>query len=530
MSFFRQIADFFESLFMGASPEVRIKQELKKIETDLRTHVPQVYKNGLLQPNVAEAFRQLYIHTKPIDDILSNTLCSDDIQRNARFTDILIETGLTGDKRELRKSLTYEERKAEVFPSPNPQKVFELQHRNLEKLLREMSGVEFSQINTVFAQLDNLADICRFNYVSAIQPFDPSFQPGTPDAPTNFSPIPPDTLDHVFQDFYYVAANFKATTSTARAIITLAEQQHGISLSERESTEIISHLKKIITIIHKVLDPQTIVSFLSLAKRTPVTAMQIQTAIYDRKTIANYCERLKKQYIADEERIKVEQQDDTILSEISKLFNGHTLESLQGYNTELNNILQDNVSLSFTWIIPLQILKTFFTVYFNESIKSLLNALVIEGFFDNPSNKSEFSSNVYYCNETSSRIESFETSFTKGGEFDAALISGYIRDSHKDADFIKKLSVLIKNINSKAKALIQSEMTQFFSLTQKISIILMESKKPTAEYITNVKMLFSSARSKEAADTLETEFPYWKIFLEIMKNYAIIGDIEKQVS
>ena len=85
MTFFNKFTHFFHSLFSGDAGNVKKRSELKKIESDLRFSTPAVYKNGIVLPSVAEAFYMLYMHTKPIDDILSVTIASEDPQCSLAF-------------------------------------------------------------------------------------------------------------------------------------------------------------------------------------------------------------------------------------------------------------------------------------------------------------------------------------------------------------------------------------------------------------------------------------------------------------
>ena len=84
MSFLQSLTEFFQNIFMSSSPEVQKRQKLRKIEGELKEVRPVIYKNDLVQPNFAEALRIMYNNTKMIDDLLSNTICSSDIQRNNR--------------------------------------------------------------------------------------------------------------------------------------------------------------------------------------------------------------------------------------------------------------------------------------------------------------------------------------------------------------------------------------------------------------------------------------------------------------
>jgi len=199
---------------------------------------------------------------------------------------------------------------------------------------------------------------------------------------------------------------------------------------------------------------------------------------------------------------------------------------LPAITLETNALIRQNMPVCFNWVTPMAVTKNFFLVFYNESVKTLLNDIVIEGFFNNPSYKSDFSATVYACNDSSERIEKFEKEFGRDGPYDEAVISSLLHDSHKDNDFALKLKDMVEEINAHARKLIQDETTNVYNLFVKIGEILVDSKKPTPDSISNLKVLMGSSRNRDNSTTLEQQYPSWKIFLEIMKNYAIIGNIE----
>ena len=85
MGLIQAISDFIDSIFNRNSPEVQKRLRLKKIDAELRTYNPALFRDGLILPNFAEAVRILYVNTKPIDALLSDTIGSTDIQKSARF-------------------------------------------------------------------------------------------------------------------------------------------------------------------------------------------------------------------------------------------------------------------------------------------------------------------------------------------------------------------------------------------------------------------------------------------------------------
>ena len=46
--------------------------------------------------------------------------------------------------------------------------------------------------------------------------------------------------------------------------------------------------------------------------------------------------------------------------------------------------------------------------------------------------------------------------------------------------------------------------------------------------ITNIKVLLASSRNKDNAVYLENHLPDWQLFFDIMKNYVVLGEKEKQ--
>ena len=125
MGFIQSITDILESLFKRSSPEVQKKQQLRKLEAEIRNFEPVIFKNGNLQPNFAEAIYGLYKNTKALSDLFSVTVSSADIARQHRFEAQLIITGYSPEFQKIIENLTFENRKEEVLAEPtNPDRIY----------------------------------------------------------------------------------------------------------------------------------------------------------------------------------------------------------------------------------------------------------------------------------------------------------------------------------------------------------------------------------------------------------------------
>lgn len=522
MGLLSSLIDFFGSLFLSSKPEGHQRSEIRKIEQELKQNTPNIYKNRTAMPNMAEAFRQMYVHSKPISDLLSDTICSDNKKISNYYTSLLIETGFTDAQLEKKNKLSYQSRKDELFAGDNPQKVIDNQKRELEMVIKEMSSGFFPQIERTILALHQLNDICNYNYLNMLHLFNPDFT-GLSDDPIPFSSIPIENIEKFLLDFYFVTGNTAITASMGRALIALATRINDEAFSDRQAEELLSHLRKIAHVLTKILSPANQVSLLRIIKTDP--HYEPRLSVSQKKIMPAYIEQMQRQFQTDSERITSEIQDEQIAKEMKDLFAGKELVAVNGYSATNNMVFQECGAGSFLWITPVQIIKSFIVYYYNEQAQNLLNDLVVEGFFNNQQYKSDFSSIVYACNESIEAMTEFEALFAKGGEYDIDVMNGFIRDSHSHPEFMKNLSTLIGKANVTAKQYIQSQTTCFYQLYNRLAELIPDSHKSTPEHVSNLKVLFMSPRNREKSEALEQAMPQWSTFLEIMRNYAIIGEV-----
>ena len=161
MGFFQLISEFFESIFNSSSPEVKKRQELRKLENELKQYQPEIYKNDMLLPNFAEALRVLYVNTKPIYNLLSETLCSEDLERNHHFSEQLMMTGFSDGAQEIIESLSYANRKEAARNAESLSRHFEREHARLEKAIEELKSPDFAKKSSLkFFDLRNFLSQC----------------------------------------------------------------------------------------------------------------------------------------------------------------------------------------------------------------------------------------------------------------------------------------------------------------------------------------------------------------------------------
>ena len=529
MGLVKALSELFESIFKRSSPEVQKKQQMKKMELEIREFQPQICRDGKLLPNFGEALYALYKNTRPLDNLFSVTVSPDNIQRQRRFEAQLIVTGYSMQDQEAIESLSFENRKASILAEThNTDRVYMHQRKEFERIVKQLNSENFKRMDADILSLRQLVDFCHYNYTPFLQAFDSGFIPADLVYQPSYKEIPISTAQNLLEDLYYQASGLKITTSTAEAVLALAQLRKGDDLTMDEKKAYLGNLKKINYILTHLIPPQKLKLLIRYCRQDLVYEPEV--AKYSGTPRQDFANMFQSRFDADEQRIKTEIQDETITEEVSSLFPDIPLEEVGSYNQTFNALLQSEVAMSFKWILPMRILKTFIKVYLPEGSKALLNDIVIEGFFNNPAFKTNFSSIVFAAINADKDIKDFEDSFGADKKNSIAVLESYIKDSKKDKDFFKRLEKMVQNINEDAHKVLQTECTNLSSLSRQLADLLTDAKKPSSEIISNLKVLMMSSRNRDNTNFLEAQYPNWNIFFEIMKNYVIIntGDIKHE--
>ena len=525
MGLIETFIDIFDSIFRRTAPEVQRKQLLKKMDVEIQGFSPLICKTGVLQPNFGEAIYNLYKNSYPLDNLFSETLSSADLPRRHRFEAQLIITGYDSQDQETISALQFQNRKEDVISEPNnPDRIYMHQRHLLERVIKDLNTDNFKKIDHDILILRQLVDFCHYNYVPFLQLFDSNFIPGDFKYQPSYSPVDLSQTINLLEDLYYQMSGLRLTNSTGAAILALYRLRKGSDLDDNEKRQILGYLKKINFVIKQVLQPEKLRQIIRYFRADP--NYEPAVAQYTGSPRQEFAQMLQAKFNSDEHRIKSEIQDEMLSREIEQIFPRGALEPMQGYNQTYSEKLQSETPLSFQWILPIRVLKTFEKQYVSESVKALLDDVAIEGFFNNSNYKTTFSQVVYSVINLDNEFSDFENSFSVNERNSITALDGYIKDNRKDKTFYTRLEKMVHSINNEAHNLLQSHVSHLFALHRELEELLADAKKPSSEIIQNLKVLLLSSRNKERTNQLDYQFPNWKIFFEIMKNYVIINNGE----
>ena len=528
------IQDFFEGLFFSSSPEYQKKKKLKLYVTEIKKINPPLYRTDkILLPAFASLLYQLYHFLQPIKAVLDKTVNSADLRVSEKYQNLFFEAIFSEDQKNQRKEFIFQARNQVLAKCKNYQEMeqrIQEQVHNFKNFIKIAQTPAFKAREQDLINLFYLSDLCNFDYAAFLNRFNKNLQLTTATPPA----ISQDSFEEVFAgdvvknllDLQFIIQHVIITPALINNVVFLARS------SGNSTDEAVQKLEKTLQEIENILSKQlrrtTIPIMVKLIKDDP--NFEEKVTIAEAKPLREYIDRVSDGFQADSKRLLKVMKEMNIAGLIEKCFGDTPLKPLEGYNDTINDAIQNLSTISFDWVKPLELLKAFTERYFEAHYKTFLQSLLIEGFFTNKQVEGQYAAIYRSCEVLLNKIKAFEQLFKPKGQCNIQEIQGYIAEIEKGKDLKKPLQKIVEIANMQAKAIVQMGSKAYSDLYTFTEHLLEDIKAPTPELITNIKTISLSSKNKDSFKHLEEDRQVFGQFLEIMKNYAVFGSIDKEKS
>jgi hypothetical protein len=528
------IQDFFEGLFFSSSPEYQKKKKLKLYVTEIKKINPPLYRTDkILLPAFASLLYQLYHFLQPIKAVLDKTVNSTDLRVSEKYQNLFFEAIFSEDQKNQRKEFIFQARNQVLAKCKNYQEMeqrIQEQVHNFKNFIKIAQTPAFKAREQDLINLFYLSDLCNFDYAAFLNRFNKNLQLTTATPPA----ISQDSFEEVFAgdvvknllDLQFIIQHVIITPALINNVVFLARS------SGNSTDEAVQKLEKTLQEIENILSKQlrrtTIPIMVKLIKDDP--NFEEKVTIAEAKPLREYIDRVSDGFQADSKRLLKVMKEMNIAGLIEKCFGDTPLKPLEGYNDTINDAIQNLSTISFDWVKPLELLKAFTERYFEAHYKTFLQSLLIEGFFTNKQVEGQYAAIYRSCEVLLNKIKAFEQLFKPKGQCNIQEIQGYIAEIEKGKDLKKQLQKIVEIANMQAKAIVQMGSKAYLDLYTFTEHLLEDIKAPTPELITNIKSISVSSKNKDSFKHLEEDRQVFGQFLEIMKNYAVFGSIDKEKS
>lgn len=530
MDFFNKILssikDFFISVFFPSSPDYQQKHYLKIAEAELKKIRPAIYRSdGFILPGFATIMFQLYQQILPIKSILKNTIASKDIRLSSKYSDMLLEHEFTEEQIQTKKMLTYEKR-AKILESLNTDEFDNAMQEQKKEFAIFMRSLEAEQIFAMDKKIERLFvlfDFFNYNFNKLFAKFDSAFEAviGKDVLLPNYSfgqvrgeELLPDILDLDF-----LISRIAIDDDLIDSFMLLNSLvPDDVKLSD---ITVEACFKEIPFILDSILKRNTLLTLIKVIKKEPDFKEDVKP-IKVKSNIAEYKERATEAFTASTKKLVKLKQDRDVSALVNATFGKEPLRHVSAYNDEVNTHIQALTHMSFDWIRPLEVIKTFNVIHFERVISVFLREVMVEGYFQNHDFQNTLGVPYYYCENLAKKILDFEGKFTEKGSCSVVSIEGYLEAISKGGDFRKQLSRIIDDANNAARVLCQEAGQAYYNLFNACEALIQDSKKAVPIYITNIRALTMSIKNKESYAEFEKRMQRFSSFIDIMKSYITL--------
>lgn len=534
ITLFDAIRIFFTSIFFPSSPENQRRVKLKELYAKLNElSFPVMTKDGAVTPEFARVLYELYVVLLTVKTTLDQTIASKDARVSSGFQDLLIEKAISPEQAKEKSSFDFLQRETDLRSAINSdlavvKKRIQDQTSLFNAFVREFRTPAIDNAEAVIKKVFAFYDLCCFDYYSFFLHFNKSLTGGAERLKTvdteSFTSVFVDDILPSLLDLNFLFQNLEIDTELLNAIQMIYKQVVGNS--EDKFLFISKQLSDASDIINKRLGKNTILYMIRIAKGEP--EFRDATPEVDFSPVKDYLERLEIRFEAGSKRLFAFHQEAQISNMITETFGTGKLFSFSGYNDEINKKLYNLTMLSFDWVRPMELLRTFTKRFFEQSMKGFLKNLLVEGLFQDKKKQQNLSSAYYYCEGLSHKFEEFDNLFLASSKYSLETIQGYLKEIENGANFEQHLEKIVVFLNYEAKTIVQQAFAQYTNLYNNCNMIISDSKQPTPELVGNMRFFTTSQKTKNLFNEFDKSVVVLKKFLEIMKNYAIINIRDNQ--
>lgn len=529
ISLFVALKNFFASVFFPNSPATQRRKKLKSIYTHLKKSPNQFLSKDLfIQPEFVKTIFKIYLEVLPIKSVFEQSIMSKDVRVAKKFQDILLSSAFTNEQMQIYDSFAFNAREKDLQKDAASsieviQRRLKDQVNRFHGFLHNLNTPELKAMEQTIRKIHALYDFCSFDFYNFFSRFTEITEHQLMEIVENgsipqFSAVFADDVMQELLDFNFLLKYLCLEQDVIDAIETLHARVAGSA--ENKFLFVMQQISALQTILEKELPKDTILNIIRYVKEEP--DFEDTTEFKETPIISDFCERLEARFSADSKKLLLIFQESKIDTLITAAFGTQKFYTFSGYNEEVNAHLKKSTSLSFDWIRPMELLRTFTRQNFEANMKFFLKTVLVEGFFIENNFQKNLGAAFYYCENLSNTFEEFERLFADGEKCSAKTIISLLNEIDNGGNFEKQLEKIIEEANVLAKGIVQNAVEQYTALYATSSQLVADSKRHNAELISNIKVLFSSAKLRPLVAGFEHDIQILAKFLEIMKNYAVL--------
>ena len=474
----------------------------RKISSKFASKVLQLYR-------VVDTLRELVpIHSKEHEELLSDE----------KLRDFLILRRLPEEGRSEHLNFSYEVLSERISQSKREESVLWREiNREFGEFKERFKDAKFFGFDEGLAQLERFSSLMEFDFASFIAHFDPSFSgEGVPVSP-DLSSISAKQVYQDILDLYYIMGSLEISSALRTNLEYLLEYYK--KSSETNMQILRESLDQIELLVEDNLSETVLRTIICFIEFDPYTEPKTMDA--KRSYLEHFLRNREEQLDQNKERLQQSLLDEKLKLRIDKVFEGEELEESTPYDEEWEKLFLEKGFPGFSQRRPLALLKSYYTRRFSKGLQGSLKKVADEGYFENREFKGNFIDTLSKVEGGTAEIEQFQNSLRGKGTMsidDAVKVLKKESITETDAAAVKRF---IRDTNGRARRIVEESAKNLSRLSQLVEVIHNDYRAKNPRYVSNLRVI-AGERSGEVVKKIEDGNSVLSIFVEVLKNYAVI--------
>ncbi len=510
---FDSIGDFFSSLFGGE--DAQLKRELRKLEDEVTLIQPPIYQKTARRVLAAlpASLTQLQKALLPLGDLFSKTISNPEPKIAGANFNYLIENLLTGDISTRRSNLTYETMKSRLMSCDNTDEELGLINAEFNKFIAEVKRQGTPNTMLPLQRLYTLSEWVLHSIEDFIKPFRPP-----PGGESGSVSVLGESLIDQLLDIYYVLKPVILDDPLEIALSLLFER-----INAQKAQAHIEIAQKMLDrariIMAGTCHPDHLAKLVRVIQRDPNFEVAYDNGV--RNFLQEYCTQTTEGFERDRDRAAGEVQENNLIKEVHTLFQDRPLKSVPGYDNEHNLELTAAGVQRFSYIKPMNILKSLNIYIMDAEIFPAIERVLTDAIYVEKDWATLLGNTFYLCKSLSQRFLDFEESLTGDGRATIEQLEKLIHRPQGGPN-TAPANRIVEFINKSSAKFLIDEAKNLFLLSDYMKEILQDFKKPTPERISNIRVL-GGKNNRQILQDIADGHEHIILFLKILKNFVVLN-------
>lgn len=491
--------------------------KLKELKALYKTFKQAKFKFLTKDKKITNLFLQkvnnLYTALNEIKPILENTLFNNDEKKRELYLHYFIESNLPPEIRNKKTNFTKDMMWNKILESENPNQALKEIEDDFIFYKNFITKSNLPKVEQEYYLLYKLNMLLSFNYEQFLSRFDINFL--STKKGENLANIKGEEILNELKDLYFLIASMPQKIDLTNAFTKLfrGEEQNKTIPKKLQST-----VDKVYKIITDELPGQVLLTMCRYISEDP--KLKIKIDYKETSILEKYKKEIEERFLKNKEAVLEKYSERSLQNDIKELFGEIELLQINGITGELNNLMRQNNIEPISGLHALRITKTFILKIYEESIRELINNLIVDGFFVEKEFQTEFSNDFFSVNELKEYLLGIEENLANSPKVSFTYLLHLLRtmNSKTASTNISKISYLIEEINERIKKVNEKCSLLLYKLGVNLYKVILDYKQQKPKYISNIKTIKGN-QNKEFISMLVIAYNNIAKYIKIMKNF-----------